>query len=68
MGNQERKARSTASQWWYYLGNYARKKERQEWIKNLKWWQFIPVAIGTVAALLLLIVLLPFAWLYDKMR
>ena len=68
MGDQERKARSTARLWWYYLGNHARKKERQEWINNLKWWQLIPVAIATIAAILLLIASLPFMWLYDKTR
>lgn len=68
MGNQERKARSTARQWWYYIGNESRKRERQEWVKNLKGWQVIPVFIGTLLVMLILVLILPFAWLYDKTR
>lgn len=68
MGNQERKARTTAGQWWFYLGNYARKKERREWVNSLKWWQLTPVLIASMLVVLLLCLMLPFAWLYDKTR
>ena len=42
--------------------------ERQEWVKNLKGWQVIPVFIGTLLVMLILVLILPFAWLYDKTR
>ena len=68
MGTQERKAQSVITTWWRYLGEETKQKERREWINELKLWQKVVVFVMTIIVALLLVMLLPFAWLYEKMR
>ena len=68
MGTQERKAQSVITTWWRYLGEETKQKERREWINQLKLWQKVVVFVMTIIVALLLVMLLPFAWLYEKMR
>ena len=68
MGSQERKAQSVITTWWRYLGEETKQKERREWINQLKLWQKVVVFMMTIIVALLLVMLLPFAWLYEKTR
>jgi len=68
MGTQERKAQSVITTWWRYLGEETKQKERREWINQLKLWQKVVVFVMTIIVALLLVMLLPFAWLYEKTR
>jgi hypothetical protein len=68
MGTQERKAQSVITTWWRYLGEETKQRERREWINQLKLWQKVVVFTMTIIVALLLVMLLPFAWLYEKMR
>tara|TARA_B100000035_G_scaffold168390_1_gene143680 strand:- start:4240 stop:4446 length:207 start_codon:yes stop_codon:yes gene_type:complete len=68
MGTQERKAQSVITTWWRYLGEETKQKERREWINQLKLWQKVVVFMMTIIVALLLVMLLPFAWLYEKTR
>jgi len=68
MGTQERKAQSVITTWWRYLGEETKQKERREWINQLKMWQKVVVFVMTIIVALLLVMLLPFAWLYEKTR
>tara|TARA_B100001287_G_C22676916_1_gene528208 strand:+ start:1161 stop:1385 length:225 start_codon:yes stop_codon:yes gene_type:complete len=68
MGNQEREAQSVIKEWWRFIGTYTKDEDRREWIRNLKWWQTIPLILATLLVTLLLLMMLPFAWLYEKTR
>jgi len=68
METNERKAPSVTREWWRFIVHETTKSERREWMNTLRWWQKALVTAGYLVVILLLILLMPLAWAYDKTR